>query len=377
MKKFILFLAILFTPKVLALDLTSYSKSAIMIEPTTNTIIYDLNKDERLAPASMTKLMTMLLIMESIDNNKISLDDMVTISTNAASMGGSQVFLEANSQLRVEQLLKGIAIASGNDAAVAMAEHIAGSTNEFVNLMNKKVKELGLKNTNFMNVHGLDTENHYSTAYDMAMIAKELLKHKAILEYTSVYEDYLEKPDGTKTWLVNTNKLVRFYEGVDGLKTGYTSTAKYCLTATANKNNIRFITVVMGVDTSEHRSLDTTSMLNYGFANYKLSKIINTNDVIGELRVKRGRRDTVKYYASEDVNDLLKSTDDKQYSYNVNTKSLVAPLKKGDVVGDMEVVDNTGIVVKKVDLIVKEDVDKHSFISLFTETFKNIVSGYL
>jgi D-alanyl-D-alanine carboxypeptidase (penicillin-binding protein 5/6) len=258
-----------------------------------------------------------------------------------------------------------------------MAEHIAGNTNEFVNMMNNKVEELGLKNTHFVNVHGLDADNHFSSAYDMSMIAKELLKHKKILEYTSLYEDYLEKPDGSKTWLVNTNKLVRFYEGVDGLKTGYTSNAKYCLTSTALKNNIRFITVTMGVDTSEHRSLDTTSMLNYGFANYKLNKILNTNDSIGELKVKKGKIDTIKYYVKEEVTDLLKNNENKKYSYSINTYDITAPIYKNDVVGDMEIVDNTGKVVKKVELIVKDDVDKHSFISLFVKIYKNIINGYL
>lgn len=377
MRKVLFILSFLFITKVSALDLTTYSKSAILIEPTTNTIIYELNKDERLAPASTTKLMTMLIIMESIDNNKISLDDMVNISSNAASMGGSQVFLEANSKLKVEQLLKGIAIASGNDAAVAMAEHIAGSTNEFVNMMNNKTKDLGLKNTHFVNVHGLDADNHYSTAYDMAMIARELLKHDKILEYTSLYEDYLEKPDGTKTWLVNTNKLVRFYEGVDGLKTGYTSDAKYCLTSTAIKNNIRFITVVMGVDTSEHRSLDTTSMLNYGFANYKLREILSTDKEIGTLKVRKGKVDSVKYYVKNNINDLLKNNEEKNYSYNINTYNIVAPIRYGEVVGDIEIVDNTGKVVSKVDLIVRDNIDKHNFFSLLIKTYKNIINGYL
>jgi D-alanyl-D-alanine carboxypeptidase (penicillin-binding protein 5/6) len=292
-------------------------------------------------------------------------------------MGGSQVFLEANSKLKVEQLLKGIAIASGNDAAVAMAEHIAGNSTEFVNMMNNKVKDLGLKNTHFVNVHGLDADNHYSSAYDMAVIAMELLKHKEILEYTSLYEDYLEKPDGTKTWLVNTNKLVRFYEGVDGLKTGYTSKAGYCLTSTAIKNNIRFITVVMGVDTSEHRSLDTTSMLNYGFSNYKLSRIVSKDEVLGSLSVKKGKIEKVNYYVKEDVTDLLKNSEDKKYSYNINTYTISAPVYKNDVVGDIEIVDNTGKVIKKVELIVKDDIEKHSFISLFVKMYRNIINGYL
>ncbi len=377
MKIIILLLSLLLFPKVYALELTEYSKSAIMIEPTTNTILYELNKDEKLPPASMTKLMTMLLIMESIDNGRITINDMVSISSNAASMGGSQVFLEANSKLRVEELLKGIAIASGNDAAVAMAEHIAGNTNEFVKMMNNKVKSLGLKNTNFVNVHGLDADNHYSSAYDMAIIAKELLKYDKILEYTSLYEDYLEKPDGTKTWLVNTNKLVRFYEGVDGLKTGYTSSAKYCLTSTAKKNSIRFITVVMGVDTSEHRSLDTTNMLNYGFANYKLKEVINKSKVVGQINVGNGKKNKVNYYVKEDINDLLKLGEDKKYSYNIETYKIVAPVKVNDVVGTIEIVDNSGKIISKNDLIIKESVDKHNFFSLFGEIFKNIISGYL
>ena len=376
-KMFVLLLFFLFFGKISALSLTSYSDSAILIEPTTNTILYELNKDKRKPPASMTKLMTMLLIIEAIDDGRIKLNDIVTVSKNAAGMGGSQVFLEENMKIEVEQLLKGIAIASGNDAAVAMAEHIAGSTDEFVKMMNDKVKELGLSNTHFVNVHGLDAENHYSSAYDMAQIARELLKHKKILEYTSLYEDYLIKPDGSKTWLVNTNKLVRFYDGVDGLKTGYTSTAKYCLTETAQKNNIRFVTVTMGVDTSEHRSADTTSMLNYAFANYKLNTIIKKDQVIGEIEVKKGKNNIGKIAASENVTDLLKQNEKKTYSYNIIKDKVEAPLKKGDVVGKLEVIDNNGKKVKVVNLVINESIDKHSFFSLFGDLFKKIVGGYI
>lgn len=376
-KMFVFLLFFLFFGKISALSLTSYSDSAILIEPTTNTILYELKKDKRKPPASMTKLMTMLLIIEAIDDGRIKLNDIVTVSKNAAGMGGSQVFLEENMKIEVEQLLKGIAIASGNDAAVAMAEHIAGSTDEFVKMMNDKVKELGLSNTHFVNVHGLDAENHYSSAYDMAQIARELLKHEKILEYTSLYEDYLIKPDGSKTWLVNTNKLVRFYDGVDGLKTGYTSTAKYCLTATAQKNNIRFVTVTMGVDTSEHRSADTTSMLNYAFANYKLNTIIKKDQVIGEIEVKKGKNNIGKIAASENVTDLLKQNEKKTYSYNIIKDKVEAPLKKGDVVGKLEVIDNNGKKVKDVDLVINESIDKHSFFSLFGDLFKKIVGGYI
>lgn len=379
MKKifFIIFLILFGMIRVKALELTSYSESAILIEPTTNTILYELNKDERKAPASMTKLMTMLIIVEEIDKGNIKLNDMVTISQNAADMGGSQVFLEANMEIEVEQLLKGIAIASGNDAAVAMAEYIAGSTVEFVEMMNQKVKELGLVNTHFANVHGLDTDDHYSTAYDMAQIARELLKHELILDYTSLYEDYLIKPDGSKTWLVNTNKLVRFYDGVDGLKTGYTENAKYCLTATAKREKIRFITVTMGVDSSEHRSNDTTSMFNYGFANYKINNVVKKGQVIGEIEIKGGKKNIGEMVAKEEINDLIKKGDKKDYSYNIKRKNIKAPILKGDVVGTLEVIDNKGKKVKTIDLVSKESVNKHSFFSLFGKLFKQIVGGFI
>ena len=378
MKKIIIFiLLILFCFfKVNAAELTNYAASAVLIEPTTKKIIYELDKDERRPPASMTKLMTMLLIMEALDDGRIHLEDKVIISDNASGMGGSQVFLESGMEIEVKQLLKGIAIASGNDAAVAMAEYIAGTTEEFVNMMNDKVSELGLQNTHFVNVHGLDADGHYSSAYDMSMIATELLNYPEILSYTSLYEDYLEKPDGTKTWLVNTNKLVRFYSGVDGLKTGYTSTAGYCLTATASKNDIRFISVVMGEDTSEHRSADTTSLLNYGFSTYKLNTILNTDNVVGEINVKKGKQSSVKIVPLENVTDLIKQNEKKDYSYNINYTNTTAPLLKGDVVGNLEVIDNNGELVKVINLTVQEDVYKHSFGSLFVKCLKRIINGY-
>lgn len=324
----------------------------------------------------MTKMMTMLLIMEAIDDGRINLKDMVTISKNAASMGGSQVFLQENMQIEVNQLLKGIAIASGNDAAVAMAEYIAGSTDEFVSLMNKKVQELGLKNTHFANVHGLEAEEHYSSAYDMSQIARELLTHEKILEFTSLYEDYLEKPDGTKTWLVNTNKLVRFYEGVDGLKTGFTKEAMYCLTASAKKNNIRFVSVVMGADTPEHRSADTTNMLNYAFSNFKLNKIIEKDKVLGEIEVKRGKKNKGTFSIKEEITDIIKQNEEKNYSYNITKNNITAPIKAGDVVGNIEVIDNNGKVIKKVDLIMNETIEKNNFFSLYWYLFKKVVAGY-
>ena len=340
-------------------DLTPTAKSAILIDFATGEVLYEKNADERLAPASMTKIGSMLLIMEAIDSGKLSLDDEVTISEEAASMGGSQIFLEAGEVYKVHDLLKGIAIASGNDAVVALAEKVAGSQGEFVDRMNERFKELGASNTNFVNAHGLDAEGHYSTARDMATIARELLKHEKILEYTSIYEEYLEKNDGTKTWLVNTNKLVRFYDGVDGLKTGFTESAGYCLTATAKKDNFRLISVVMGEDSSENRSSDTVKLLNYGFNTYKINTIKTTDEILGKVRVEGGKVNQAEIVLLNDATELLKNTADvSNYEFNLKVKTIKAPVKKGDIVGTAEIIDNNGNIIDEVDVTVKEDIKK-------------------
>lgn len=357
-------------------ELVNYSKSAILIEPTTLRVIYDYNSEEKLPPASMTKIMTLLLIMEDIDNGIINMDDMVTISSNAANMGGSQVFLQEGMQIKVSELIKSVAIASGNDAAVALAEFTSGSTSSFVDRMNQKVSDLGLSNTHFDNVHGLDSETHYSTAHDMAIIASNLIKHTKILEYTSLYEDYLNKPDGTKTWLVNTNKLVRYYDGIDGLKTGYTGNALYCLTATGVRNNIRLLSVVMGSDTSEHRSNDTISMLNYGFNNYRINKVVDKGQVIDNKIVYKGNIDNVDIITIDEVNDLIKVNEKKEYNYKIDINKLVAPIKYGDVIGSMEIIDNNGNSIKKIDLTVAQDINKQNLGNIFYKLFRKFVSGY-
>jgi len=239
MKKILVLILIIFSIPIVKAeeteDLAPNAKSAIMIEASTGEILFRKNENEKLAPASMTKMMSMLLIMEEIEKGNLKWDEKITVSENASSMGGSQIFLEPREQMTVTELLKGIAIASGNDATVAMAERISGSEEAFVKKMNERAKKLGLKNTNFVTSTGLDADNHYSSAYDMALIAKELVKHEKILEFTGTYEDYLRTDSSSPFWLVNTNRLVRFYSGVDGLKTGFTSTAGYCLTATAQR----------------------------------------------------------------------------------------------------------------------------------------------
>ena len=306
MKKICFLLVLLGCPfLVSALELASNAKSGIIMEPTTNKVIFEKNSHERLEPASMTKMMTLLLTFEALDNGKISLDDMVHISKVAAAMGGSQMFLEENSNIRLEEIIKGVSIASANDGAVALAEYIGGSVENFVNMMNQKIADLGLTDTHFTNPHGLHADNHYSSAYDMAIIAANLISHEKILEYTSIYEDYFNKPDGSRTWLVNTNKLTRYYEGVDGLKTGYTKEAGYCLTATAKKNNIRYITVLMGEPTSDLRSSETTSMLNYAFNSFKLNTIISKSQELGTAYIDKSKEKTVKIVTKKDITELI------------------------------------------------------------------------
>lgn len=357
-------------------DYAMGAKSAILIDSASGKVLFEKNADEKLAPASMTKLGSMLMIMEAIDNGNLKLDDKVTISEEAANMGGSQVFLEAGEVYTVHDLLKGVAIASGNDAVVALAEKVAGSQGEFVKMMNKRFKEIGAKNTNFVNAHGLDAEGHYSTARDMSIIAQELLKHEKILEYTSIYEEYLEKNDGTKTWLVNTNKLVRFYNGVDGLKTGYTTTAGYCLTATAKKDNFRLISVVMGEETSENRSSDTVKLLNYGFNTYKINTIKTQDEILGKVRVEGGKNDYANIVLLEDATELLKNTDEvNEYKFNLKVNKIKAPVKHGDIVGSAEVIDQDGNIIDEVDVTVKEDVKKANLLDYLLRNLKIIGAG--
>lgn len=375
MKKIIILLLILIIPvtvKAEELDLTA--KSSILIEASTGEILSEKNSDEKLAPASMTKIMTMLLIMESLEKNEYSLEDKVNISTNAASMGGSQVFLEAGSELKVKELLKAIAIASANDAAVAMAEYTAGSTESFVNLMNEKAASLGCTNTTFKNVHGLDTEGHLTTAKDMSIMARELLKREEILTFSSIYEEFLNKPDGSSTWMVNTNKLIKYYNGLDGLKTGFTKNAGYCLTATAKRNNMRLISVVMNEPTTEKRSSDTIKLLNYGFANYKIKVVMPKDQDLGSIEIKNGKKETVGIKLTEDATNLESISDNKKYGFNINVDKIKAPIKVGDIIGKLEITID-GSVKKEIPVTVKEDVKKANIWDLYKRNLNKILIG--
>ena len=357
------------------LQLAESAKSAIMLEVSTGTILFEKNSHEKLSPASMTKIMTMLLVVESIDAGIISWDEMVSVSSNASGMGGSQILLEENEKMKVSDLFKGVAVASGNDASVALAEKIAGTEEAFVAMMNKRVKELGLKDTNFKNVHGLDEANHYSSAYDMAMIAKELVKHPKVLEYTSIYEDYLRKGTKKEVWLVNTNKLVRFYDGVDGLKTGYTDIAGYCLTSTAKRGNMRLITVVMGEPDSKTRNKETSEMLDYTFAQYEVEVMLSKGAYLGKYEVVKGKDKYAKVVVKDDVTFLSKKIEKKNnVTYSIELDEMVAPIKFGDKVGSLSIIENDK-VTRIIDLTIEKEIKKANIFELYIRYLKDIITG--
>lgn len=354
-------------------ELAEDAKSAILIEQDTGAILFNKNPHEKLPPASMTKIMTLLLIMEAIDKGSLSLDEKVRVSENAASMGGSQIFLEAGEEMSVTDLLKGIAIASANDASVALAERIAGSEQAFVKEMNDKAKSLGLENTNFKNTSGLPAEDHYSTAYDMAMMSRELLKYEKITEFTSIYEDYLRKDTDKEFWLVNTNKLVRFYPEVDGLKTGYTSEAKYCLTATAKKDDMRVIAVVLGYESSKARNAAVSSMLDYAFNQFETEKLYEKGEVITKITTLKGDRKKTNIITASPISLIHKKG---QKLENLTTEyelidDINLPIKQGDRVGTL-LIKNGEEIITESPLTVEHPIDKASFFTLMKRSLQEV-----
>lgn len=380
MKKICLFIIsfILFVPCVFANEedtLLSDGKSAILIEATTGKIIYEKNSHERYAPASMTKIMSMILIMEEIEKGKLKWDDILITSEYASSMGGSQIFLQPNEKMKVEDLFKAVAIGSANDATVVFAEKIAGTEDKFVELMNKKAKELGLKDTNFKNAVGLDEANHYSSAYDMAFMALELVKHEKIFEYTTIYEDYLRQNTDNKFWLVNTNKLIKTYDGADGLKTGYTTEAGYCLTATAKRDNMRLIGTIMGATDSKSRNSNMMTLLDYGFNMYHMQVEVKKDEIITTKKLIKAKNEIIEIVTKKEVGILLEKTEEKQgLNYEIKLDKLKLPIKKGTTIGKLKLKDGNK-VINEVELTVKEDVKKANIIELYKRNLKKVLTG--
>lgn len=333
------------------------AKSALLIEPTSGKIIYEKNANEKFAPASVTKVMTMLLAMEAIDSGKISYSDKIVCSENAKKMGGSTMLLDNGEVRTVSDILKGIAIASGNDASVAMAEYLAGSEEAFVKQMNKRANELGMKNTVFKNCNGLPAEGHVSTAMDIAIMSRELLKHPGILKYTGTYMETISEGRKTPIELVNHNKLVRFFKGCDGLKTGYTSEAKYCITATATRNGVRMLAVIMGAPTYKIRNRDAGILLNHGFSMFEGKKLLSKDEELGEVKFSDKSNKVFMAKVKDDLVVVL----EKAAEGNLENKIVLNDDKEeflaGEVVGKCEVYlgdDKVG----EVDIYTDRDIEK-------------------
>ncbi len=336
--------------------------SAILIERSTGEVLYEKDSKTPRPLASVTKIMTLLLIVEAIDMKKISLEDMVSCSEHAVSMGGSQVYLKENETLSVHDMLKAIVVSSANDAAVAMAEYIAGSDEAFVNLMNEKAKALGMENTNFVNCTGLDADNHYSCAADIAIMSAELLKHDLIRDYTTIWMDTLRNGS---FGLSNTNKLVRFYEGCTGLKTGSTSKALYCISASANRNGMELIAVVLAAPTSAKRFEDAKKLLNYGFAGFEIyNKKISYPSTIKVLGAKE---ETVPIVGKKDVSMLVKKGEADKIAVEIKlSDNITAPAQKNQEVGQVELILGEKII-GSYPLVLGESVEKATIWDIFLQ----------
>ena len=346
-------------------QLSVSSKSAILMDVGSGQILYEKNAHDKLPPASVTKVMTMLLICEALDSGKITLDDSVQISDNAASMGGSQIFLEAGEVQKVDTLLKGIAVASANDGCVAMAEYIGGSVESFVDMMNAKAKELNMKDTNFVNTNGLPVDNHYTSAHDIAIMSRELLKHDVISKYLTTWMDQVVVGKKQITvGLANTNKLIKHYQGATGVKTGFTQQAKYCLSASAKRGDTHLVAVTLGAETSPERFKDATSLLNFGFANYESVKLCSKNDNIATLTLDKADEQKINLVAKEDLSVLIKKGGNKDFTRKIKVnENPTIPIKKGTNLGYVEIYQGKTLV-GKVDLVNTKDIQKASYLKM-------------
>lgn len=342
--------------------------SAILIEQNSGKILYGYNIHEKLRPASVTKIMSLILIMEALDSGKITLETQIPCSSNAASMGGSQIWLDTTETLSVNDMLKAITVVSANDCVMALAEYLGGTEAVFVQMMNNKAKELGMNDTSFKNCHGIDEDDHLTSAYDIALMSRELLtKHPMITNYTTIWMDSLR--DGKST-LSNTNKLVRNYNGCTGLKTGSTSLALFNLSASATRDNLSLIAVIMKAPTSAIRFKDATALLDYGFSNYSYKDFGNKNDIIKNIAVTKGVTDNVNAIYEDTPSFLIKKGQDSQITYDINIPDIIqAPISKGEQLGTVTYSLN-GEILKTVNVVAENDVKKIEIFSMFEYIFE-------
>ncbi|MDK2931881.1 MAG: hypothetical protein PWR07_2012 [Bacillota bacterium] len=355
------------------------ARSAVLISAETGQVLYEKEPDLRVAPASITKVMTMLLTMEAVDSKKVSLDDMVTTSTEASQIGGSQIWLAEGEQMKLGDMMKAIAIVSANDAAYAVSEFIAGSAEDFVNQMNEKAKELGMKNTHFENPDGLPAPNHYSTARDIAIMSRELVtKHPKVLEWTSIWTDTLERKGPRvrqeESFLRNTNELILRYPGADGLKTGMTDEAGYCLAGTAKRDDVRLISVVMALPTNEDRLEDTIKLLNYGFREFDRVAVAKKGDVVGRVRVPNGRREEIPAAASADFVAFVEKGKKDFVDTAIVSEERRAPIRKGEKLGAI-VASLDGRELARVDVVATEDVPRANIFTVIIRAIRDFFRG--
>ena len=355
-----------FVPTARAEGFSAEGRSAYLVDAATFTPLYAKNENERLPIASMVKIMTVLLTLEAVDRGELSLDEKVPVSENAASMGGSQVFLDAGTEHRAGDLLKSVIVASANDSCVALAERVSGSVEGFVSDMNARAAELGMKDTRFANCTGLPAAESFSTAHDVALMFREVIRHPVYFEDAGVWlEDYVH-PDGRTTVMTNTNKLVKFYNGCDGGKTGFTSEAKFCLAATAERDGMRVIAVVAGADSSKSRFNAVSSMFNHAFGSFKAEKLLGAGELAAQrVKVAGGKERSVGVTVSEDIVRLAPRSDKAAAELRLELPDKVkAPVRKGDVVGKGYLVVD-GTAVREFDLVAAEDVARASIWDLF------------
>ncbi|MBQ6413736.1 MAG: D-alanyl-D-alanine carboxypeptidase [Ruminococcus sp.] len=343
--------------------------AAVLMDADTGKILYEKNAHEQRACASITKVMTLTLVMEAVDSGKIHMDDVVTASAHAASMGGSDIWLEEGEQMTVDDMIKATAVASANDAAVALAEYICGTEDDFVAAMNEKAKALGMDDTTFMNCNGLDEEGHITSAYDVALMSRELIKHEKIFDYTNIWLDNLR---GGKTQIVNTNKLLRSYDGITGLKTGTTGEAGACISATAERNGLSLIGVVLGADSGKERFRDAATLLDYGFANFE-SKELGLEEELAPITVEGGMEDEVSISCEGVTGLTVPKGEGKGITQTVDIpESLTAPVRKGDVVGRVVFTLN-GEELASFDVTANDDVEEKSFGSILGLLLKSLI----
>ncbi|MBU5426641.1 D-alanyl-D-alanine carboxypeptidase [Tissierella pigra] len=358
-------------------DLKINAKSAVLMDINTGAVLYKLNEDEKLAPASITKIMTMVLGMEALSKGKITLDDKVMVSEYAAGMGGSQVFLEAGETQTVENLFKAIVIRSANDASVALAEHISGSEDIFVKMMNQKANELGMRNTQFYNCSGLPHNEHHTSAYDVALMSKELLKYEKVHEWLTIYMEDLTvgKNKNSIQTMVNTNRLIKEYDGTTGVKTGSTNEAGFCVSGSAKKGNLELVAVVMGATDSKTRFNEAKRMLDYGFANYDSAEIGKKGDILATIPVEKGKLQEVDIMLSKDSYVLLpKGKKGNIEKETVLPDILHAPILAGDEIGEL-IIKIDGKEMDRIKLVSKSDVEKANLVNILNKFINNYLKG--